>query len=130
MTRDCEQHQVGIKTWLVAAGHGCVPINLMEDAATAEISRSQIGKGYAAQRRLVDAAKLRDLFREMLADELRNSRLPGPDDGARKYPEAARSRSDVHGDYVEFDLPGTNGEERLARTARMAAWSRAAHFRR
>jgi malate synthase len=65
---------VGIQylgAWL--AGLGCVPIfNLMEDAATAEISRSQIWqwinspKGVLEDGRKVDVA----LFRQVLAEEL------------------------------------------------------------
>ena len=58
-------------SWL--AGSGCVPIfNLMEDAATAEISRSQIWqwinspKGILEDGRKVDV----ELFRKILAEEL------------------------------------------------------------
>ena len=60
-----------IAAWL--AGNGCVPIyNLMEDAATAEISRAQIWqwirqpRGVLADGRSVTA----ELFRAMLAEEL------------------------------------------------------------
>jgi len=62
-------------SWL--AGSGCVPIfNLMEDAATAEISRSQIWqwinspKGVLEDGRKVDI----ELFRKILAEELPNVR--------------------------------------------------------
>lgn len=65
---------VGIQylgSWL--AGNGCVPIfNLMEDAATAEISRSQIWqwinspKGVLEDGRKVDV----ELFRQILAEEM------------------------------------------------------------
>src|SRR5205085_138411 len=65
---------VGIQylgAWL--AGNGCVPVfNLMEDAATAEISRSQIwqwirsSKGVLADGRKVTV----ELFRSLLAEEL------------------------------------------------------------
>jgi len=65
---------VGIQylgAWL--AGNGCVPVfNLMEDAATAEISRSQIwqwirsSKGVLADGRKVSV----ELFRQLLAEEL------------------------------------------------------------
>ncbi len=58
-------HYVG--SWL--AGNGCVPIhNLMEDAATAEISRSQVWqwirspKGVLDDGRKVDAALVRTLI--------------------------------------------------------------------
>jgi malate synthase len=63
-------HYLG--SWL--AGNGCVPIhNLMEDAATAEISRSQVwqwvisDKGVLDDGRKVDAALVRALIGEELA---------------------------------------------------------------
>ncbi len=63
-------HYLG--SWL--AGNGCVPIhNLMEDAATAEISRSQVwqwvisDKGVLDDGRKVDAALVRTLITEELA---------------------------------------------------------------
>jgi malate synthase len=63
-------HYLG--SWL--AGNGCVPIhNLMEDAATAEISRSQVWqwvvspKGVLDDARKVDAALVRALIPEELA---------------------------------------------------------------
>ncbi|MBS0591770.1 MAG: malate synthase A, partial [Proteobacteria bacterium] len=63
-------HYLG--SWL--AGNGCVPIhNLMEDAATAEISRSQVwqwvvsDKGVLDDGRKVDAALVRALIPEELA---------------------------------------------------------------
>jgi len=63
-------HYLG--SWL--AGNGCVPIhNLMEDAATAEISRSQVWqwirskKGVLDDARKVDAAMVRALIPEELA---------------------------------------------------------------
>src|SRR5471030_2366542 len=63
-------HYLG--TWL--AGNGCVPIhNLMEDAATAEISRSQVwqwirsDKGVLDDGRKVTAAMVRPLVAEELA---------------------------------------------------------------
>ena len=78
-----------IASWL--EGNGCVPINyLMEDAATAEISRSQIwqwirsSKGHLDDGRKVTVA----LFRVLLKDELR--RLSGqPGAASRPYDEAA-----------------------------------------
>ncbi|CAM2145968.1 malate synthase A [Pararobbsia alpina] len=63
-------HYLG--SWL--AGNGCVPIhNLMEDAATAEISRSQVWqwvrspKGVTVDGRKIDAAWVRALIPEELA---------------------------------------------------------------
>jgi malate synthase len=78
-----------IGAWL--GGLGCVPINhLMEDAATAEISRSQIWqwirnpKGVLADGRRVTL----EMFREVLAQELRQvSALPGA--RASRFDEAA-----------------------------------------
>ncbi len=65
---------VGIQylgAWL--AGNGCVPVyNLMEDAATAEISRSQIWQWIRSPKGvLADGRKVTvELFRQLLADEL------------------------------------------------------------
>ena len=67
-------HYLG--SWL--AGNGCVPIhNLMEDAATAEISRSQVwqwvvsSKGVLDDGRKVDAALVRSLIPQEL-EKVRN----------------------------------------------------------
>src|SRR5436190_573620 len=65
---------VGIQylgAWL--AGNGCVPVfNLMEDAATAEISRSQIWQWMRSTKgELQDGRKVtQELFRRLLAEEL------------------------------------------------------------
>jgi malate synthase len=87
--------QVGIQyigSWL--AGNGCVPIfNLMEDAATAEISRSQVWqwirspKGVLADGRKVTKA----LVSELTADELRKTPdiVGGAAYAAGKYAEGA-----------------------------------------
>jgi malate synthase len=75
--------------WL--AGNGCVPINnLMEDAATAEISRSQIWQWIRSPNGVLDDGRkvTLELFRTMLREE--HGRLvdaPGAD-GVR-YAEAA-----------------------------------------
>jgi malate synthase len=93
-----------IGSWL--GGLGCVPINnLMEDAATAEISRSQIWqwirspKGYLTDGRHVTL----DLFREVLAEELRKvSALPGARDA--HFDEAAwlLDRLVTSDEFIEF----------------------------
>jgi malate synthase len=78
-----------IGSWL--AGNGCVPINnLMEDAATAEISRSQIWQWIRSPRGVLeDGRKVTlEMFRTLLAEELRTL------DGARgasavRYDDAA-----------------------------------------
>src|SRR3954466_5100566 len=65
---------VGIQylgAWL--AGNGCVPVfNLMEDAATAEISRSQIWQWIRSPKGVLDDGRkvTSDLFRELLREEL------------------------------------------------------------
>ncbi len=78
-----------IGSWL--AGNGCVPINnLMEDAATAEISRSQIWQWIRSPKgELADGRKVTmELFRRLLGEELRKvSSSPGA--AAAKYDEAA-----------------------------------------
>jgi len=74
-------HYLG--SWL--AGNGCVPIhNLMEDAATAEISRSQVWqwirspKGRLDDGRKVDAALVRALIPEELAKVKQVVGIPAP----------------------------------------------------
>src|SRR5438067_1226814 len=78
-----------IGSWL--AGQGCVPINhLMEDAATAEISRSQIWQWIRSPRGvLADGRKVTlELFRGLLAEELRKV-ASSPGSFGAKYDEAA-----------------------------------------
>ena len=63
-------HYLG--SWL--AGNGCVPIhNLMEDAATAEISRSQVWQWVRSAKGVLDDGRKIDptLVRALIADELR-----------------------------------------------------------
>jgi malate synthase len=100
---------VGIQylgAWL--AGNGCVPVfNLMEDAATAEISRSQIWQWIRSEKgRLDDGRKVTtELFRKLLAEELPKVRShlgeAAWDEG--KYEEGAELFGQLTtGDYVEF----------------------------
>ncbi len=101
---------VGIQylgAWL--AGNGCVPVfNLMEDAATAEISRSQIWQWMRSDKgRLDDGRKItRELFRQLLADELPKVRVHLGDAAYRagKYEEGAKLFERITTDdvYVEF----------------------------
>ena len=101
-----------IGSWL--AGNGCVPVfNLMEDAATAEISRSQIWQWMRSHKGvLADGRKVtKDLFRKMLPEELAKVKvlLGEADWNAGRYEEAARlfDRITTSDDYVEFlTLPG------------------------
>ena len=62
-------HYLG--SWL--AGNGCVPIhNLMEDAATAEISRSQVWQWVVSPKGVLDDGRkvTADMVRAMIPDEL------------------------------------------------------------
>jgi len=101
-------------SWL--AGSGCVPIfNLMEDAATAEISRSQIWqwinspKGILEDGRKVDV----ELFRKILGEELPNVRKIVGEEAYNSgtYEKAAKLFDEITTtkDFVEFlTLPAYN----------------------
>ncbi|MBY0269034.1 MAG: malate synthase A [Burkholderiales bacterium] len=107
-----------IGAWL--AGNGCVPVyNLMEDAATAEISRSQIWQWMRSPKGVLDDGRkvTRDMFRKMLPEELARVRRELGEEAwnAGRYEEAARLFDEIttSDDYVEFlTLPGY---ERLTR---------------
>ncbi|MFZ3321923.1 MAG: malate synthase A [Usitatibacter sp.] len=93
-----------IGSWL--AGQGCVPIdNLMEDAATAEISRSQLWQWIRNPRgELSDGRKVTiDMFRRLLGEELRKvNTLRGAVEA--RYDEAAwlLDRLVSNDDFVDF----------------------------
>jgi malate synthase len=102
--------QVGIQylgSWL--NGNGCVPIfSLMEDAATAEISRTQIWQWIRSPRAVLDDGRkvTLQLFRDILLDELKKVPV---NVGAHafaegKYIEGARLLEEltVSDDYVDF----------------------------
>jgi len=100
---------VGIQylgAWL--AGNGCVPVfNLMEDAATAEISRSQIWQWIRSEKGVLqDGRKVTaDLFRQLLTEELPKVRthLGEAAWAGGRYEEAGRLFDRITtGDYVEF----------------------------
>ncbi|NVD97652.1 malate synthase A [Massilia sp. BJB1822] len=81
-------HYLG--SWL--GGNGCVPIhNLMEDAATAEISRSQVwqwirsSKGVLEDGRKVTA----EMVRAMIPEELPKVKAAAPDSSSPSYERAA-----------------------------------------
>ena len=78
-----------IGSWL--AGNGCVPINhLMEDAATAEISRSQLWQWIRSPRGVLEDGRkvTHELFQRLLSEELR--KLSGQRGAsAMRYDEAA-----------------------------------------
>ena len=96
---------VGIQylgAWL--AGNGCVPVfNLMEDAATAEISRSQIWQWIRSPKGVLDDRRkvTLELFRGLLAEEL--AKVKAEMSGG-KYDEAARLFDALtsNDDYEEF----------------------------
>ena len=69
-------HYLGV--WL--AGNGCVPIhNLMEDAATAEISRSQVWQWIRSRKGVLDDGRkvTAALVRELIPQELANIKATG-----------------------------------------------------
>jgi malate synthase len=96
---------VGIQylaSWL--AGNGCVPVyNLMEDAATAEISRSQIWQWIRSPKGVLDDGRkvTVELFRKLLAEELAKVKSAGVEG---KLDEAAKLFERITSDdqYVEF----------------------------
>jgi malate synthase len=96
---------VGIQylgAWL--GGEGAVPVfNLMEDAATAEISRSQIWQWIRSPKGLLeDGRKVTvELFRQLLGEELAKVKAAF---GEGKYDEAAKLFERLTSDdkYVEF----------------------------
>src|SRR5450830_1247969 len=100
---------VGIQylgSWL--AGNGCVPVyNLMEDAATAEISRSQIWQWIRSPKGVLDDGRkvTAELFRDLLAEELPKVKtlLGVKAWQAGKYEEAAQLFDQITtGEYIEF----------------------------
>jgi len=101
---------VGIQylgAWL--AGNGCVPVfNLMEDAATAEISRSQIWQWIRSDKgKLEDGRRVtKSLFRHLLAEELPRVRQYVGEEAwaAGNYSESAALFEKITSDdnYVEF----------------------------
>ena len=64
-----------IEAWL--KGNGCVPLyNLMEDAATAEISRAQIWQWLKHSAETIDKKKIsKEYFNELLKEELKQIKL-------------------------------------------------------
>jgi malate synthase len=101
-----------IGAWL--AGNGCVPVyNLMEDAATAEISRSQIWQWMRSPKGVLDDGRkvTKDMFRKLLPEELARVRRELGEEAwsAGRYEEAAKLFDEIttSDDYVEFlTLPG------------------------
>jgi malate synthase len=100
---------VGIQylgAWL--AGNGCVPVfNLMEDAATAEISRSQIWQWIRSPKGVLDDGRkvTAGMVKALVAEELPKVKVYLGDTAwaAGRYPEAAAMFEQMcTGDYNEF----------------------------
>ncbi|HTI15764.1 MAG TPA: malate synthase A [Dictyobacter sp.] len=96
-----------LDAWL--RGIGCVPINnLMEDAATVEISRAQIWQWIHHQRGMLDDGRkvTVDLFRQLMADELDKLEVAigEPEYANRKFSQAAEILDEVitNDQFVEF----------------------------
>jgi malate synthase len=93
--------------WL--AGTGCVPIfNLMEDAATAEISRAQIWHWIRSPLGVLDDGRkvTKELFQQLLPQELQKVRelLGDKQYAAGKYDEGAKMFGELtlRDDFVQF----------------------------
>jgi malate synthase len=99
---------VGIQylgAWL--SGLGCVPINnLMEDAATAEISRSQVWQWIHSSRGVLDDGRKVDvdLFRRIVAEELEQIHEKYGEANAEYFDRAAKLFDEIStsDDFVEF----------------------------
>jgi malate synthase len=123
-------------SWL--AGNGCVPVfNLMEDVATAEISRSQIWQWIRSPKGVLnDGRKVtKPLVRQLLAEELpRIRKLLGEESWqAGKYEAAARLFEEITSsdEYIEFlTLPAyefITSDDAIGRIAGEAPGSRRSH---
>ncbi|CCJ90126.1 Malate synthase [Cronobacter turicensis 564] len=100
-----------IEAWI--SGNGCVPIyGLMEDAATAEISRTSIWQWIHHQKTLSNGSKVtKALFRQMLAEEMRviQEELGEQRYSHGRFDEAARLMEQIttSDDLIDFlTLPG------------------------
>jgi malate synthase len=88
-------------------GIGCVPINnLMEDAATAEISRSQVWQWIHSEKGVLDDGRTVDteLFRTLLAEELEKIHGQYPENLHSYFDRAAALFDDIStsDEFVEF----------------------------
>lgn len=99
-------HYLG--SWL--AGNGCVPIhNLMEDAATAEISRSQVWQWLRSEKGVLDDGRKVSvaMVRAMIPEEL--AKVQGLVGDGHTYPRAAKifeemSTSDSFAEFLTLPL--------------------------
>ena len=101
-------HYLG--AWL--AGNGCVPIhNLMEDAATAEISRSQVWQWIRSPKGVLDDGRkvTADMVREMIPQELDKVKAVAADGAQSHYERAAvifedMSTSETFAEFLTLPL--------------------------
>jgi malate synthase len=101
-------HYLG--AWL--GGNGCVPIhNLMEDAATAEISRSQVWQWIRSPKGVLDDGRKVDatMVRAMIPEELAKVQAVAPDGSSPNYARAAAifeqmSTSDTFAEFLTLPL--------------------------
>jgi len=98
-------HYLG--SWL--AGNGCVPIhNLMEDAATAEISRSQVWQWVVSPKGVLDDGRkvTAEMVRAMIAEELEKVKaaVSAQGEDTATYDQAAVifDKMSLSTDYPEF----------------------------
>jgi malate synthase len=96
--------------WL--SGNGAVPIhNLMEDAATAEISRAQIWQWIRSPKGVLEDGRkvTKELFDQYLAEEVANLKEQYGPRWTKQYEDAVKMFNDLTSsdDFVEFlTLPG------------------------
>lgn len=101
-------HYLG--AWL--AGNGCVPIhNLMEDAATAEISRSQVWQWIRSPKGVLDDGRkvTAEMVRAMIPEELEKVKAVAADGAQSHYERAAvifeeMSTSDTFAEFLTLPL--------------------------
>lgn len=101
-------HYLG--AWL--AGNGCVPIhNLMEDAATAEISRSQVWQWIRTPKGVLDDGRkvTAEMVRAMIPEELEKVQQVAADGTQANYARAAvifeqMSTSDTFAEFLTLPL--------------------------
>jgi malate synthase len=111
-----------LESWL--RGTGCVPLfNLMEDAATAEISRAQLWQWIHHKAHLTDGRVVTfELCRQMIDEELAKFRRSAGEDRFRagRYGEASEILRDLiqSGRFVEFlTLPAYDRLDAVGRTS-------------
>ena len=96
-------HYLG--AWL--AGNGCVPIhNLMEDAATAEISRSQVWQWIRSPKGVLEDGRkvTAEMVRAMIPEELAKAKQAAPNGDSPTYERAAVifEEMSTSEDFAEF----------------------------